>query len=221
MQGIKRGICLYLLIVPNIILTFLCPALEIAKIELFNQTNGELIYNPWVEYLYLTLTWTVVVIYIIVCCCCCFRINIYWLISVAAIIWLIFPLFYTYFTINEMNDIPETCPSDYPYQDSITLTACQIRLANLICMWLYYVSLVLIIPIGWSLKLLASGDGLLNFFNGDTRRYNEKRPSISDSGDVVLFNAESPIDGSGPINWPVGGNNGGNGDHNGSEKFIP
>ncbi|CAG8492066.1 2956_t:CDS:1 [Acaulospora morrowiae] len=59
-----------------------------------------------------------------------------------------------------MGDIPAYCPSDYPYQVPITLQACQIRLANFICMWLYYASLILLIPTCWSLQSLADKKNL-------------------------------------------------------------
>ncbi|CAG8482952.1 5182_t:CDS:2 [Gigaspora rosea] len=42
--------CVGLLLVPCFILTFVCPVLDFEKIALFSETNGELKYNPVVEY---------------------------------------------------------------------------------------------------------------------------------------------------------------------------
>ncbi|CAG8444641.1 27270_t:CDS:2 [Dentiscutata erythropus] len=49
--------CLELLILQLFILTFLCPALALAKVLAFDQTNGELNYNKGVEYVYIVLGW--------------------------------------------------------------------------------------------------------------------------------------------------------------------
>ncbi|CAG8439800.1 16461_t:CDS:2 [Rhizophagus irregularis] len=46
---------------------------------------------------------------------------------------------YTYYTIDELGDIPLFCPSNYPYKNSKLLHLCQIRIANLICMWIMFV----------------------------------------------------------------------------------
>ncbi|CAG8737851.1 366_t:CDS:1 [Dentiscutata erythropus] len=49
-----------------------------------------------------------------------------------------------------MGDIPFNCPSDYPYTSSMILAGCKVREANLICMWLYFATLIIIIPLFWS-----------------------------------------------------------------------
>ncbi|CAG8662776.1 4301_t:CDS:2 [Cetraspora pellucida] len=46
-----RVSCVGILLVPCIILTFVCPVLEFEKIALFDATNGEFKYYPFVEYL--------------------------------------------------------------------------------------------------------------------------------------------------------------------------
>ena len=50
-----------------------------------------------------------------------------------------YKVFYTYFTRNDIGNIPFFCPSDYPYKNSKLLQLCQIRTANLICMWIMFV----------------------------------------------------------------------------------
>ncbi|CAG8583498.1 677_t:CDS:1, partial [Scutellospora calospora] len=59
---------------------------------------------------------------------------------------------YTYLTANEMGNIPFSCPPDYPYNSTIIQDACQIRSANLVCMWLYFISLVLLILLACSIR---------------------------------------------------------------------
>ncbi|CAG8665381.1 8626_t:CDS:1 [Gigaspora rosea] len=49
-----------------------------------------------------------------------------------------------------MGDIPFNCPSDYPYTSSTILAGCKVREVNLICMWLYFATLIIIIPLFWS-----------------------------------------------------------------------
>ncbi|CAG8758916.1 17904_t:CDS:1, partial [Gigaspora rosea] len=44
---------------------------------------------------------------------------------------------YTILTINEMGGIPFDCPGNYNYTTPIVRTACQIRAANLVFMWLF------------------------------------------------------------------------------------
>ncbi|CAG8752302.1 27779_t:CDS:2, partial [Dentiscutata erythropus] len=57
-KGKIRTFCLALLVIQLFILTFLCPALALAKVFMFDQTNGELNYNKGVEYSYIVLTWS-------------------------------------------------------------------------------------------------------------------------------------------------------------------
>ncbi|CAG8438345.1 10144_t:CDS:2 [Diversispora eburnea] len=54
-------------------------------------------------------------------------------------VWIIIAVFYTGLKVNEMNGIPANCPSPdtFDYKPSYLYTACKIRLANLICMWLF------------------------------------------------------------------------------------
>ncbi|CAG8466354.1 15808_t:CDS:2 [Acaulospora morrowiae] len=89
------------------------------KIDDFNQTDGLLQYDQWVEYLFV------------------------------GVIWLTIPIVYTYFTSNEMGDIPFVCPSSYTYPSEAVEDACKIRKGNLICMWIYYVILVMMTMTGF------------------------------------------------------------------------
>ncbi|KAF0479476.1 hypothetical protein F8M41_023867 [Gigaspora margarita] len=145
----KRGVCLYLLIIPNLILAFLCPVFEIAKLKLFSQSEGELTCNTWIEYIYLALTLSTINAFFLICCIFEYD-DLAWYFKIMAIVWLIFPFIYTFFTINEMGDIPFNCPSDYPYTSSTILAGCKVREVNLICMWLYFATLIIIIPLFWS-----------------------------------------------------------------------
>ncbi|CAG8797749.1 25158_t:CDS:1, partial [Dentiscutata erythropus] len=55
---------------------------------------------------------------------------------------------YTIRTIHDINPIPFICPSNYPYAFWIIETACKIRAANSICMWMYLTLMLIIICIG-------------------------------------------------------------------------
>ncbi|EXX77692.1 hypothetical protein RirG_021510 [Rhizophagus irregularis DAOM 197198w] len=45
-------------------------------------------------------------------------------------------ILYTIFTKDEMGGIPFFCPVDYPYTSHLIRTACQVRAANLLIMWI-------------------------------------------------------------------------------------
>ncbi|CAG8492045.1 2955_t:CDS:2 [Acaulospora morrowiae] len=48
-----------------------------------------------------------------------------------------------------MGDIPFACPSSYTYPSEAVEDACKIRKGNLICMWIYYVILVIMTMTGF------------------------------------------------------------------------
>ena len=50
---------------------------------------------------------------------------------------LIWKAIYTIYTIHEIDPILFICPSKYPYASQKVKTACIIRAANFICMWIY------------------------------------------------------------------------------------
>jgi hypothetical protein len=50
---------------------------------------------------------------------------------------------YTYKTIDELGDVPIFCPSNYKYSFPRLKFICQIRITNLICMWLMFISTIL------------------------------------------------------------------------------
>ncbi|RIB20949.1 hypothetical protein C2G38_2079491 [Gigaspora rosea] len=58
------------------------------------------------------------------------------------IAWLIVPSTYTAYTVNEMGNIPFTCPDSYNYTLPLLHTTCQIRATNLIFIWAYPTFLV-------------------------------------------------------------------------------
>ncbi|CAG8457517.1 7639_t:CDS:2 [Scutellospora calospora] len=56
---------------------------------------------------------------------------------ITSLAWFVLPIIYTIYTIHEIDPIPFGCPSNYDYKSEITKTACKIRAANFIFMWLY------------------------------------------------------------------------------------
>ncbi|CAG8680907.1 16352_t:CDS:1 [Dentiscutata erythropus] len=110
-----------------------------------------------------------------------------------------------------MGDIPFSCPTDYPYTSSTILTACKIRVLNLICMWLYLATLIIIIPLFWSLRNASKSkipdferetSGFLGIFDklglGISRRQPPRSPRLDLEDDpkrnsVLIFDAGSPI----------------------------
>ncbi|KAF0525049.1 hypothetical protein F8M41_014788 [Gigaspora margarita] len=211
--GTKRGVCLCLSIIPNLILAFLCPVFEIAKLKLFSQSGGEITYNIWIEYTYLALTLSMINAIFLIHCCCIFEYgDLAWYFRIVTIIWLIFPFIYTFLTIKEMGDIPFNCPSDYPYKSNMILAACKVRETNLICMWLYFATLIIIIPLFWSLRNAFNTspspdfdretDGFHRIFAKLRLEISGRQSPRSDLEDdqknehrtsVLIFEAESPI----------------------------
>ncbi|CAG8439830.1 hypothetical protein GLOIN_2v1867204 [Rhizophagus irregularis DAOM 181602=DAOM 197198] len=63
--------------------------------------------------------------------------------SVATSLWIIVPIVYTYKTIGELGDVPIFCPSNYKYSFPRLQFICQIRISNIICMWLMFISTIL------------------------------------------------------------------------------
>ncbi|KAF0479478.1 hypothetical protein F8M41_023868 [Gigaspora margarita] len=136
-KGKVRRFCLALLIIQLFILTFLCPALALAKVLLFDQTNGELNYNKGVEYSYIALTCsTAAISFLAMCCFCIFNMKDFRLLTIlTSIAWFILPIIYTVYTIHEIDPIPFNCQYDFQYP--VSKTACGIRAANFVFMWLY------------------------------------------------------------------------------------
>ncbi|CAB5207577.1 unnamed protein product [Rhizophagus irregularis] len=133
----KLGVCFLAIIL--LILSFAGLAsfsLEVAKIALFNQTNGELKLHP-MDYVYLTaLVLGMSGFY------CCHSTksdennnNYHYGIS-GTLVSLAIMILYTIFTKDEMGDIPFFCPANYPYTSTLIRTACQVRAANLLIMWI-------------------------------------------------------------------------------------
>ncbi|RIA90996.1 hypothetical protein C1645_875752 [Glomus cerebriforme] len=137
---------------PLALLILLCPALDIAKIIIFNHTNGELkLYD--IEYAYLSYSFLMVVI--LFCCTLCIarghdtaaENSVRSLSCFLPFIWIAVLVIYTISTRNEIGDIPFTCPSNYNYTSTTVHLACQIRTANIICMWSFTILITLFLLI--------------------------------------------------------------------------
>ncbi|GBB93290.1 hypothetical protein RclHR1_21440001 [Rhizophagus clarus] len=133
----KVGVCFFVIIFFVLSLAGLASfSLEVAKIALFNQTHGELKLHP-MDYVYLTaLVLGTGGFY------CCHSAksednkNNYSFGISGTLISLTIMILYTVFTKDEMGDIPFFCPASYPYSSQLIRTACQVRAANLLIMWL-------------------------------------------------------------------------------------
>ncbi|RIA90450.1 hypothetical protein C1645_823361 [Glomus cerebriforme] len=113
-------------------LIFITPALEYKKIKLFKENNLPL--NEKIEYLYLILLLFLIILNLTLCYCCCYNDvkHLSWKFSVATLFWVIVP-----------SDVPIYCPSNYKYSFPRLRLICQIRITNLICMWLMFISTIL------------------------------------------------------------------------------
>ncbi|CAG8640510.1 1116_t:CDS:2, partial [Acaulospora morrowiae] len=184
-----------------ILVMFLCPALGIAKVELFKGSNGEIYFNNIIEYGYIIISLIIPCkhlqiraktsmgidlknFYIKLDRCrypnsnlemhssaagqaetiinvnfmlgqyfgsgyqVRYTVNSRYRLDKPTIIISTFQVVYTVLTINEMGNIPFSCPSDYPYSSEIIRTACQVRTANLISMWiLEAISIIFVVAI--------------------------------------------------------------------------
>ncbi|GES94910.1 hypothetical protein GLOIN_2v1834226 [Rhizophagus clarus] len=144
-------------------LIFVCPILEFLKLEFFDE-SGIPIQKP-IEYLYLILALSHIVLHLLLILFCCFfdRKQLDLEFGIATILWIVIPSIYTYYTIDELGDIPLFCASNYPYKNSKILRACQIRIANLICMWIMFVitliaTIIMCIPEKTYKKMVVNDD---------------------------------------------------------------
>ncbi|GBC45663.1 uncharacterized protein OCT59_013551 [Rhizophagus irregularis] len=124
-------------------LIFITPILEYKKIILFKEYNLPI--NENVEYSYFILLLFQISLTITLCFCCCYNNvkQLNWKFSVATSLWIIVPIVYTYKTIGELGDVPIFCPSNYKYSFPRLQFICQIRISNIICMWLMFISTIL------------------------------------------------------------------------------
>ncbi|GBC45667.1 hypothetical protein GLOIN_2v1834226 [Rhizophagus irregularis DAOM 181602=DAOM 197198] len=120
-------------------LIFICPILEFFKLQFFEK--NEIPIRKPIEYMYLMLTFFHIALHLLLIVFCCFfeRKQLDLEFGISTILWFVIPSIYTYYTIDELGDIPLFCPSNYPYKNSKLLHLCQIRIANLICMWIMFV----------------------------------------------------------------------------------
>ncbi|RIB12820.1 hypothetical protein C2G38_2100028 [Gigaspora rosea] len=136
----KRNIVAAILGTPLLLLTIICPILEITK---FVNLRNELEYEDTIiEYCYLGLTVSIPMCLLISGIYHKCRLKAFLEIAREAIIpaviaWTIIAVIYTILTKNELGEIPPNCPSSATYGTPITFDACRIRLANLISMWLF------------------------------------------------------------------------------------
>ncbi|GET55483.1 hypothetical protein GLOIN_2v1543894 [Rhizophagus irregularis DAOM 181602=DAOM 197198] len=112
---------------------------EYWKIQLFKRRD--LYLNKPVEYTYLGINLINLVSYNLLCGYC-FTKNKRLIkeFIFATISWLISATVYTYFTGKELGETPFLCSSDYGYSSKAARFVCQVRAANLICMWLMFLS---------------------------------------------------------------------------------
>ncbi|CAB4433807.1 unnamed protein product [Rhizophagus irregularis] len=134
--------------IPFTILIFVCPILEIGKIELFSRTNGILIYDTNVEYTYLVLSLIAPSVLILVYFFKCHWDNVSPMTAKLLLVAYLFgcigiSIAYTVFTINELRGIPFGCPDSYHYALPQVQTACQARAANFVSMWAFVFFLIL------------------------------------------------------------------------------
>ncbi|RIA90447.1 hypothetical protein C1645_769917 [Glomus cerebriforme] len=134
----------FVLIGFHILLLFLCPALEIWKLKLFNDNRIPI---DVLEYIYPILIIYQIVMHFIICCCFNWynaeRLKL--TLTVAGILWLIIPVIYTRSTIKELGDVPFFCPSDYNYPFNTMKLICIVRASNLIVMWIRFVTIVFMV----------------------------------------------------------------------------
>ncbi|GBB96128.1 hypothetical protein RclHR1_02690013 [Rhizophagus clarus] len=143
-------------------LIFICPILELQKLRSFDE--HDIPYNKYIEYTYLSLTFFQLLLAFLVFCCCCYcsREDLSKEFSLATILWLIIPIIYTIFTTNELGDIPFYCPQNYDYKDPGLRYVCQTRLANLICMWVMFMGILLT-----GITMIIPKETLIDIFNDD------------------------------------------------------
>lgn len=82
---------------------------------------------------------------------------------------------YTISTRNELGEIPFFCPEDYNYKSSTIRLACQIRAANIICMWsftiyiMFFLIILLVLPSEKNPKVDKVYDRIEEIYNKDDK----------------------------------------------------
>ncbi|RHZ48983.1 hypothetical protein Glove_535g32 [Diversispora epigaea] len=140
-----------------LVLAFLCPILDLAKINIFKEVGSPYTLNLHIEYSYLVISLiTPYWIFLAVMCRCWYKVDftmkgiefklLYWILT-----WLAISTLYTLFTRDDIDDVPFNCPSDYSYPNHRYQLACQIREANFLAMWIFGgigILLTIFIPAG-------------------------------------------------------------------------
>ncbi|RHZ77924.1 hypothetical protein Glove_168g236 [Diversispora epigaea] len=144
-MGYLQSIISEILGIPLLLLMFICPALEITKFIYFKKHPDELEFDNFIiEYCYLGISvlFPITVIISLIFTKCRIRIleemNKEEFLTVL-FVWIIIAVVYTILTNQELRPVPYYCPSSYRYSTKIVEIACKIRLANIICMWLFVI----------------------------------------------------------------------------------
>ncbi|KAF0523429.1 hypothetical protein F8M41_015392 [Gigaspora margarita] len=134
----------------SILSAFACPVLEIIKIIKFLNVGYPYTLNIQMEYIYFVIS--------LILPCWIFLSSVFnfcykpdltikgielkllaWM-----LIWLFVSVFYTFFTRDDVGGIPFYCPSNETYITSDYYKACQLRAANFIIMWTFFVLIVML-----------------------------------------------------------------------------
>ncbi|KAF0548128.1 hypothetical protein F8M41_026341 [Gigaspora margarita] len=138
---LKSGVdyCQCCLVITLSLMLMTCPILQLAKIVAFNKAGLHL---SWIDHFYLILL--IILIITILCLACnlhrddpssAISIALLVIIMVFILTWYFLLYRYTRITHYEM-DIPLLCPAEYNYTSPLVKSACQIRSANLVFMWI-------------------------------------------------------------------------------------
>ncbi|CAB4433806.1 unnamed protein product [Rhizophagus irregularis] len=126
-----------------LLLVILAPITEFGKILMFKMVSkAEL--NRVIEYVYFLISFLVPWWIVVTNCCVCFAQKgiltpkeLIRKLIFMVIVWIAISVFYTYFTKNDIGDVPSNCPPDYPYSEPKLRLACIMRTANYVIMWTY------------------------------------------------------------------------------------
>ncbi|RGB41920.1 hypothetical protein C1646_684450 [Rhizophagus diaphanus] len=129
-----------------LLLVILAPITEIGKILIFRMISKEnqVELNRVIEYVYFLISFFVPWWIVVTNCCVCFAQKgiltpkeLIRKLIFMVIVWIAISVVYTYFTKNDIGNIPSNCPPDYPYSEPKLRLACIIRTANYAIMWTY------------------------------------------------------------------------------------
>ncbi|RIA86627.1 hypothetical protein C1645_325302 [Glomus cerebriforme] len=93
-----------------------------------------------------------------------------WHTRITTLLWLIIPVFYTYFTIDELEPIPFFCPENYPYPSKNYYNICLIRTSNLIFMWLMF-----FVTLCFTIRNFIPENKIYDWFDNYDRKEHEEK----------------------------------------------